>query len=135
MTMRAIHTLILAAALSVASLPALAADAPPKHDPRQAFKESDTNGDGVVDHAEYQARIVEVFYFADVNKDGYLDEGELLILAFPEDFKAQDRDANGRVSLREFLRVRFADFPNVDTDGDGVLEVEEVVSAYEGKGK
>jgi Ca2+-binding EF-hand superfamily protein len=130
-----IHTLILAAALVAAGSVALAADAAPKHDPRQAFKESDTGNDGVVDHEEFQIRIVEVFYFADANKDGYLDEKELAVLAFPEDFKAQDRDANGRVSLREFLRVRFADFEKVDTNEDGVLEVDEVVTAWEGKGK
>jgi Ca2+-binding EF-hand superfamily protein len=134
MTMRTIHTLILACAL-VAAGSAWAADAPPRHDPRQAFKESDTNVDGAVDHEEFQIRITEVFYFADANKDGYLDATELKALAFPEDFKQQDKDANGRVSLREFLRVRFADFEKVDTNGDGVLEVDEVVTAWEGKGK
>src|SRR4029450_7636975 len=107
--MRTPHLRILAAGLVAAGSPALAADASPKHDPRAAFKESDTNGDGVVDHGEYHARIVEVFYFADVNKDGFLDPNELKALAFPEDFKDDDKDANGRVSLREFLRVRFVD--------------------------
>src|SRR5678815_4940753 len=49
MTMRTIHALILATALVAVGFAALAADtAPPKHDPRQAFKESDTNGDGAV---------------------------------------------------------------------------------------
>ena len=133
--MRTIHTLILAGALVAAVSPAYAADATPRHDPRQAFKETDTNGDGAIDHEEFHVRIVEVFYFADVNKDGYLDEKELKALAFPEDFKDDDRDANGRVSLREFLRVRFADFPTTDTNRDGVLEVDEVVTVYEGKGK
>jgi len=134
MTMRTIKTLILAAAL-VAAGSAYAADASPKPDPRQAFKETDTNGDGVIDHQEFHVRIVEVFYFADFNKDGYLDEKELKALAFPEDFKEQDRDANGRVSMREFLRIRFADFPKTDTNGDGVLSVDEIVAVYEGKSK
>jgi len=134
MTMRTIHALILTALVAAGST-VLAADAGPKHDPRAAFKETDTNGDGVVDHEEYHVRIVEVFYFADANKDGFLDPAELRRLAFPEDFTEDDKDANGRVSLREFLRVRFADFTKVDTDGDGVLSVDEVVAAWEGKSR
>ena len=132
--MRTIHALILAALVAAGST-VLAADASPKHDPRAAFKETDTNGDGVVDHEEYHVRIVEVFYFADANKDGVLDPTELKRLAFPEDFAVDDKDANGRVSLREFLRVRFVDFTKTDTDGDGVLSVDEVVSAWEGKSR
>ena len=132
--MRTIKTLILAAAL-VAAGSAYAADASPKPDPRQAFKETDTNGDGVIDHQEFHVRIVEVFYFADANKDGYLDPNEVKVLVFADDFTENDKDANGRVSLREFLRVRFADFTKTDTDGEGVLSVDEVVTAWEGKSK
>ena len=132
--MRTIHSLILAAAL-VAAGSAYAADASPKADPRQAFKETDTNGDGVIDHEEFHVRIVEVFYFADANKDGYLDPNEIKVLVFADDFTEQDKDADGRVSLREFLRVRFADFPKADKDGDGMLSVDEVVTTYEEKGK
>jgi hypothetical protein len=133
--MRSIATLILAAGLVVAGSMALAADAKPKHDPRAAFSETDTNRDGGVDHEEYHIRIVEVFYFADTNKDGFLDATELKQLAFPEDFTAHDKDANGRVSLREFLRIRFADFPTTDRDGDGTLSVDEIVAVWEGKSR
>jgi len=133
--MRSLHTLILAAVFVVTGAPAFAADAAPKPDPRAAFKETDTNGDGAIDHEEYHVRIVEVFYFADADKDGYLDPTEMKVLVFADDFSEQDKDANGRVSLREFLRVRFADFPKADTDGDGTLSVDEVVTTYEGKRK
>ena len=102
----------------------MAADAAPKTDPRAAFKETDSNADGAIDHGEYQVRIVEVFYFADVNKDGYLDPNEVDVLVFADDFKDSDKDANGRVSLREFLRVRFDDFSKADKDDDGALSVE-----------
>jgi Ca2+-binding EF-hand superfamily protein len=86
-----------------------------------------------VDHEEFQIRIVEVFFFADANKDGSLDPTELKQLAFPDDFADDDKDKNGRVSLHEFLRVRFIDFQQTDDDGDGVLSVDEVVEADAGK--
>jgi Ca2+-binding EF-hand superfamily protein len=110
-----------------------ATDETKKYDPRAAFAEADENHDGVIDHAEYQDRITEVFYSADKNKDGYLEVEEMKLLVFPDDFKADDKDADGRVSLREFLRVRFRDFTSSDRNDDGVLEVDEVVTAYEGK--
>src|SRR5688572_5024715 len=132
MAMRAFLTLMLMAGLGGVST-ALAADTAVKHDPRAAFKETDTNGDGVIDHEEFQIRMVEIFYAADVDKDGYLDPKELKALAFPEDFTEDDRDRNGRVSMHEFLRVRFAEFATTDTDGDGFLSVDEVVTAWEGK--
>ena len=133
--MRSMYRLILAAALVAAGSPAFAADAAPKTDARAAFKETDTNADGAIDHGEYQVRIVEVFYFADTNKDGYLDPNELQVLVFGDDFDENDKDANGRVSLREFLRVRFDDFSKADKDDDGTLSVDEVVTTYEEKGK
>ena len=133
--MRSMHTLILAGALVAAGSPALAADAAPKTDARAAFKETDADADGAIDHGEYQARIVEVFYFADTNRDGYLDPNELQVLVFADDFDENDKDANGRVSLREFLRVRFDDFSKADKDDDGTLSVDEVVTTYEEKGK
>ncbi len=104
-------------------------------DPRAAFEQSDTNHDGVIDHEEYQARITEVFFFADKNKDGWLEPDELDVLVFADDFKADDKDRDGRVSMREFLRVRFRDFAKADTNDDGVLELDEVVATYEGKHK
>ena len=75
--MRPIATLILTAGLVVGGSAALAADAPKKHDPRVAFAETDSNHDGFVDHEEYHVRIVEVFYAADTNKDGFLTPDEM----------------------------------------------------------
>jgi Ca2+-binding EF-hand superfamily protein len=133
--MRIPALLLTAATVLLAAGPACAGDAPvpPNADPRGAFAETDRNHDGAIDREEYQERIVEVFYFADANKDGTLDAVELQALVFPDDFRTDDRDANGRVSLREFLRVRFRDFDAADRDDDGTLSVEEVVRTYEGK--
>jgi len=131
--MRAISALVVAAGIAFAAVPVRADDAAKKSDPRTAFAESDLNHDGSVDRSEFQARMVEIFYFADVNKDGFLDPTELKRLAFPEDFTDDDKDHDGRVTMREFLRVRIRDFDAADTNDDGELSLEEVVAAYEGR--
>jgi Ca2+-binding EF-hand superfamily protein len=44
----------------------------------------------------------------------------------PEDFKAANRKGDGKLTLEEFLNARFRHFDLGDTNGDGVLTVEEV---------
>ena len=127
--MRAISALVIVLAV----VPVWADDVAKKSDPRAAFAENDRNRDGYIDHEEFHERMVEIFYFADVNKDGFLDPAELKRLAFPEDFTEDDKDRDGRVALREFLRVRFHDFELADGNHDGELSLEEVVVVYEGK--
>jgi Ca2+-binding EF-hand superfamily protein len=131
--MRVTGTLLVAAGIALLGALARADDGARKYDPRAAFAETDSNQDGEVDRGEFHARIVEIFYSADANKDGFLDPTELKRLAFPEDFTENDKDRDGRVAMREFLRVRFHDFDVADTNDDGVLSLDEVVSAYEGK--
>lgn len=130
-----ISTVMIAAICVAGAVPTWAVEpgTKPAYDPRVAFAEADTNHDGAVDHEEFQERMIEVFFSADGNKDGYLDGVELQRLVFPDDFASDDRNHDQRVSLREFLRVRFADFTRADTDDDGVLSVEEVVVVFKGK--
>lgn len=132
--MRASAILLLVATLGFGAAATRAGEAKPPYDPRAAFAETDTNRDGVVDHEEFHERIVEIFYMADRNKDGFLDAEEIKVLVFPDDFRDEDRDHDGRISLREFMRVRLADFDKADTDHDGFLSVDEVVAIYEQKG-
>jgi len=133
--MRTTSILIVAAAVALTGLASRAADAPathdPKYDPRAAFEQTDTNHDGVVDHEEFQQRLTDVYFGADVNKDGFLDPKELTALSFPEDFTTDDKDKDGRVSMHEFFRVRFRSFEDADLDDDGVLSREEVIAAFE----
>lgn len=104
----------------------------PTYDPRAAFAETDTNHDGAVDHDEFLARMTEVFYRADVNKDGVLtvDEVTATLVQTPN-LDAADANHDGKLTLHEFLSARFKDYDQVDTNGDGLLELDEVVNAYE----
>ena len=128
--LRAFVTLFL-----LAALPALAEEPKQPGDPRVAFAETDQNGDGRVDREEFHHRMVEIFFHGDRDKDGFMTPAELAgAVEFPKDFDGADRDADGRISLYEFIQVRFATFDEVDVDHDGLLSVEEVVEAYQVRG-
>jgi len=134
--MRRITFRLVPVLLALAAIPAFGDPGANKQDPHAAFAETDENKDGRIDREEFQHRAVEIFYFADRDKDGYLSQEEVATgLVFPEDFEHADRNGDGRISLYEFVQVRFATFDQVDTNHDGVLSVEEVVTTYEEKTK
>ncbi|HYN38279.1 MAG TPA: EF-hand domain-containing protein [Rhodospirillales bacterium] len=93
-----------------------------------AFATSDVDKDGKVARAEYQRRMVEVFYFADRNKDGEVTVAEIVAIEPLDDraFKAADKDGDGKLSVNEFVTYRMIQFDEADRNKDGVLTVEEV---------
>jgi len=95
---------------------------------KQSFPTSDLDKDGKIDRAEYQRRMVEVFYFADRNKDGVVTIEEIAAIETVDEkaFKAADRDGNGKLSVNEFVAYRVIQFDEADTNKDGVLTIEEV---------
>lgn len=124
-------SIALAAALVASAGPSRGGDAKPAYDPKAAFTETDTNHDGQIDIEEFHVRIVDVFYVNDANKDGFLVVEEFNRLPFHEDFAKADRNADGRLSLPEFVRIRFVQFEAADSNHDGQLSSEEVVTVYE----
>lgn len=112
-----------------------AAQKAPSYDPQVAFAQTDRNGDGRIDRAEFHGRMVEIFFHADRDKDGLLTMEEIEAgILFPGDLSEADTDGDGLVSLHEFVRVRFQDYYQVDTDGDGLLSLEEVTAVFESGG-
>jgi hypothetical protein len=131
--------MLVAAALLAAACtpgPAGAQAGKPTYDPRFAFGETDTNGDGAVDHEEFDVRLTEVFYRADVNKDGSLTAAECTAtLVQTDNLATADSNHDGKLTLHEFMRARFKDYEQVDGNDNGVLEQDEVVKAFESPGK
>ena len=114
-------------AIALAGATAWAQPTPPAQDPRAAHAETDKNRDGGIDHEEFHARMVEVFYHADVDKKGGLSEAEFATLDSKDSFVEMDTNKDGSVSMAEFVDRRTEQFNDVDTNDDGVLSVQEVV--------
>ena len=109
--------------LTLSAAPDVAAQAT-----KDPFATSDLNKDGKIDRAEYQRRMVEVFYFADKNKDGVVTVEEIAAIETVDEaaFKKADKNGDGKLSLNEFVTYRVIQFDEADTNHDGVLTVEEV---------
>jgi Ca2+-binding EF-hand superfamily protein len=123
-------------ALGLAVPATRAAEDAPVHDPEVAFSESDENRDGRIDRPEFVARLVEIFFHGDRDKDGLLTFSEMQqVVAFPEDFRNADASGDGKISMPEFLKARAGTFDQADADADGLLSLEEVIAAYERKAK
>ena len=106
-------------------------DGPVMAQPRPApdatawVKDYDKNGDGRLDREEFHQAVVEMFFFRDKDKNGYLVIGELTHPS-PEILKTVARKTGGRISLQEFVNALFKDFEAADTDHDGLLTAEEI---------
>ncbi len=103
---------------------------PPPHDPRAAHAATDLNHNGEINREEFEQRMIHIFYFADVDKDGFVTLGQLTVFDEALLFETADADSDSRISLSEFLVVRFENFREADTDGSDSLSVEEVVEDF-----
>ena len=92
------------------------------------FSLTDYDKNGRIDGQEYQKRMVEVFYFADHNKDGLVTVEELAVIETVDQaaFRAADKRQDGRLTVEEFVAFRVVDFNAADRNKDGVLTYDEV---------
>ena len=126
--MRTLSLAVLVTSVALASGAARAdSHTPAAENPRAAHAEADRNKDGQVDREEFHERQVDVFYTADVDKDGSLTEVEFVTLDTKTAFAEMDKNENGSVSMAEFIAYRFEQFDDADSDHDGLLSVQEVV--------
>ncbi len=94
----------------------------------EPFSLTDIDKNGRIDRQEYEKRMVEVFYFADRNKDGVVTVEELAVVEEVDTkaFRAADKNGDGKLSVDEFVAYRMVDFDAADKNKDGVLTYEEV---------
>jgi Ca2+-binding EF-hand superfamily protein len=124
--MQALRALIIALCV-VLAVPAFGAGAP-QLDADSTMGLTDRNGDQKIDREEYNQRMTEVFYFANIGKDGNLTLAELAAVApvDPQAFQIADKDGNGKLSLGEFLYAVHIDFYTADTNRDGTIDMQEL---------
>ena len=103
---------------------------PPPHDPRAAHAATDRDHNGEIDREEFEQRVIHIFYFADVDRDGFATIGQLTVFDEALLFETADLDGDSRLSLSEFQAARSEDFHEADRDGSDTLSVEEVVEAF-----
>jgi Ca2+-binding EF-hand superfamily protein len=89
---------------------------------------ADKNGDSRIDREEYHQRMTDVFFFADMDKDGNLTITEIRLVedVDPQAFNAADRDGNQSLSIYEYHYVLHKDFDVADRNSDGTIDMEEL---------
>ena len=114
------------AVLLLAALPAFAA--PDRESAPRGIMRYDTNKDGVVDRAEWDAGQAARFAQLDADKDGRLSKDEMFPGRRADDrqlerqdrrFQRMDRDRDGVVSKAEFMAQADRNFARCDADKDG----------------
>ena len=131
------RTLLLLLAAGGIGLTAAAAPAA-AHRGLHKFNRADTDKDGKITRAEFDAARNARFAGIDANGDGTLEISELRawVRAWPSRFrdarfKALDGDSDGKVGVEEYVAQRKAMFARIDANNDGTVDKAEFNAAFE----
>ena len=94
----------------------------------------DKDQNGKVSRAEFARYMNKEFDSLDVNHDGQLDENELAQLHWnylsTQLLPLMDKDHSGKVSRQEFMSFMNQEFDRLDTNHDGLLDVDELAEMH-----
>jgi Ca2+-binding EF-hand superfamily protein len=130
--------LLILSAISLTVVGSTAAMAMPgKHGgPAARFSALDTNADGKVTKAEFEADKLAKFQHADQNKDGFVTADELISARKAEHgkridalFSSSDKNGDGRLSKTEAGDMHERRFAHLDANGDGFVGKDEAKNA------
>ena len=130
-------TLMLTAGASAAPPARSVADTVPVPSPtasRAAFEAADLDRDGYISLAEFHKNALQAWHALDTNRDGWIDLDELSVLpkvlrvSLLGSLKRADRDGDLKLSFKEVMNARMADFDAADTNRDDRLSLAEVLA-------
>jgi len=84
------------------------------------FHRIDRNADQSLSWIEYKSRVMEIFYFSDLDNDGHLDRQEIVAADNPP-WPQVDADGDGKASTLEFVAFHKRWFQQADRDTNGAL--------------
>lgn len=123
-----LKSLAMALLILIATLQPLRAEIP---EVEILFVKADTNGDLHLSKSEFLIFAIAQFDMTDGNGDSLLQKEEVEELASSEEFRDNDTDGDGALSLEEVVTEKLQDFKNADTNKDGKLSLAEVLATYE----
>jgi hypothetical protein len=91
------------------------------------FRSADTNGDGIISHAEAVAEANARFTALDLNKDGVLTPDELSGPGGRMMARA-DTNGDGKITRAEYLAQSEMRFARMDTNKDGQITKDELAA-------
>lgn len=101
---------------------------------RAAFEAADLDHDGVISLEEFHKNALLAWRTLDANRDGVIDQRELSILpkvlrlSLLGSLKRADSDGDLKLSFKEVMNARMADFDAADTNRDDRLSLAEVLA-------